>query len=127
MTKGLNCGVARDEREVSGDKTDARYGIPDADEFDVNVHGECLLESRGLSPTNLVHTREHLVCKWDLLVITGWQQSDLETVSKDEVGNNAASPCVSYPLGLLRYTLHARTRKYRFYPQHRLYMHVNQV
>ena len=50
---------------------------PDADEFDLDVHGERLLEQVGLLPPRLVRECEHLVRKRHLLVVARREQADL--------------------------------------------------
>ena len=50
---------------------------PDADEVDVNVHRERLLEFSGLCPSPLIVTREHVVRKGDLLMVRPREESNL--------------------------------------------------
>ena len=50
---------------------------PYADEVDVDVDGERLLEHGGLLPALVVVARVHFVCERHLLVVTGRQKADL--------------------------------------------------
>ena len=54
-----------------------KEGVPDTDEFDVDIDGECLLECRGLRPSQIVIASKHLVRKVDLLMVAWRQQPDL--------------------------------------------------
>ena len=46
-----------------------KEGVPDTDEFDVDIDGKCLLERGRLFPAEVVVPFKHLVCEVHLLVI----------------------------------------------------------
>ena len=53
--------------------------IPNANEVDIDVHRECLLECGALLPSGLISLEEHLVCKRYLLMIACRKEANLMT------------------------------------------------
>ena len=54
-----------------------KEGVPDTDEFDVDIHRERSLEQSALLPPQDGGTRVHLVRERDLLVVVRGEQPDL--------------------------------------------------
>lgn len=50
--------------------------IPDAEEIDLNVDGEWVLECIGLLPPQIVTMGVHLVCERNLLMVANWQEAN---------------------------------------------------
>ena len=77
MSEVFDAGIALRKGKLLPDESHGTDGVPNSDKFDVDVHREGFLECRGLSPALAGVIGVHIVREWDLLVITGWQKTDL--------------------------------------------------
>jgi len=57
---------------VSGGHVYLDSDLPNADKFDVDIDGKCLLECLALFPARFIVLAVHPVRERDLLVITPW-------------------------------------------------------
>ena len=90
--------------------------VPDADEVDVDVDGERLLERGRLLPPELVVPREHLVRERNLLMVARGQESNLvHSISVlIQTLHAVKSPYEPCQPELEQCKLPEKTRRYRF-------------